>query len=109
MIARSGHNGGPPLEEPPAQACGRCKHCRHWKAPLAEEQRVYEWFRLGLSRRRVRQPAGFCDRVLWGHRKTPASSATTGEFGCQNFEPAPPPPPPRGGGFVTIWEKGRIV
>ncbi|MEN3213963.1 hypothetical protein PUR23_28675 [Methylorubrum populi] len=34
---------------------------------------------------------------------------TSGEFGCGNFEAVPPPPMPKGGGFVTIWQGGRIV
>ncbi|MET0528614.1 MAG: hypothetical protein ABW003_09760 [Microvirga sp.] len=110
MTDRVGHNGGPPLDTPTEPACGRCKHCRHWQAPPEGEQRAYEWFQLGLSRRRVRRPTGSCDRVLIGPRSTPAFSATTAEFGCRNFEAAPPPPPlPRGGGFVTIWEGGRIA
>lgn len=49
---RSGHNGGPPLEDAsPDQGC--CKQCRRWRAPPEGEQRAYEAFRLGLSRRRV--------------------------------------------------------
>jgi hypothetical protein len=36
-------------------------------------------------------------------------SATTAEFGCRNFAASPPKPPSEGGGFVTIWECGRIV
>jgi hypothetical protein len=29
--------------------------------------------------------------------------------GCRIFPPAPTRPPTVGGGFVTIWESGRIV
>lgn len=104
-----GHNGGPPLDESADPLSGRCKHCRRWQAPPESEQRAYEHFRLGLSRRRVKRPAGSCDRVLIGNRTTPAFSATTAEFGCRNFEPAPPKPAPTGHGFVTIWEAGKIV
>lgn len=105
----SGHNGGPPFEEPADQHLGRCKHCLHWQAPPEAERRAHESFRLGLSRRRVKRPAGSCDRVLLGNRTTPVFSATTAEFGCRNFVPAPPKPPSEGGGFVTIWESGRVV
>jgi hypothetical protein len=104
-----GHNGGPSLEEPADTRPGQCKHCRHWKAPSEGEQHAHEAFRLGLSRRRVRRPTGACDRVLIGNSRVPAFSAMVGEFGCRNFEAAPPPPMPKGGGFVTIWQGGRIV
>lgn len=104
-----GHNGGPPLEEPVVSTSGRCRDCRHWRAPPEEEERAYEFFRLGLSRRRARRPTGACDRVVITVGRPPAFSATTGEFGCVNFEAKPAPPAPRGGGFVTIWEDGRIV
>ncbi|MCP1556821.1 UNVERIFIED_ORG: hypothetical protein M2438_005323 [Methylobacterium sp. SuP10 SLI 274] len=109
MTARVGHNGGPALGELADTRPGRCKHCRHWMAPSDEEQRAYEWFHLGLSRRRVRRPTGACDRVLVGNNPRPAFSATSAEFGCDNFEAAPPLPIPRGGGFVTIWQDGRIA
>jgi hypothetical protein len=105
----SGHNGGPPLENDHVGRPGQCRHCVHWTAPPESEQRAYESFRLGLSRRRVKRPAGSCDRVLLGGRTTPAFSATTAEFGCRNFDPAPPKPIVRGSAFVTIWEKDRIV
>ncbi len=105
----AGHNGGPPLDAPADQHLGRCKHCLHWQAPPEGERRAYESFCLGLSRRRVKRPAGSCDRVLLGNRTTPVFSATTAEFGCRNFAPSPPKPPTAGGGFVTIWESGRIV
>lgn len=88
---RLGHNGGPPLEEPSSEARGRCRDCRHWHAPPETEQRAYEWFRLGLSRRRVRRPTGACDRVVLSAGRAPAFSATTAEFGCINFEAKPPP------------------
>lgn len=104
-----GHNGGPPLDEPGSDARGRCRDCRHWRAPPDTEQRAYEWFRLGLSRRRVRRPTGACDRVVLSASRAPAFSATTAEFGCINFEAKPPPPQPKGGGFVTIYDGGRVV
>jgi hypothetical protein len=67
-----GHNGGPPLEEPTAIVSGRCKHCRHWHAPPeGEQQRAYEAFRIGLSRRCVKRPTGSRDCVLFGLRCTP--------------------------------------
>jgi hypothetical protein len=109
VTAPRGHNGGPALDESAAPRLGRCKHCRHWKAPSEGERQAYEWFQLGLSRRRVRRPTGACDRVLFGNNPKPSFSATSGEFGCANFEAAPPPAILKGGGFVTIWQGGRIV
>lgn len=109
MTGRLGHNGGPVLDEPAERPGGLCKHCLHWKAPSEAEQQAYESFRLGLSRRRVARPAGACDRVLLGARLVPLFSATAAEFGCRNFEASPPKPMTKGGGFVTIWEGGRVV
>lgn len=109
MTGGPGHNGGPPLDEPADHRPGLCRHCWRWKAPPEEEQRSYELFRLGLSRRRVRRPSGTCDRGLLGNRTTPVFSATDAGFGCRNFEAAPLLPVARGGGFVTIWENGRVV
>ncbi len=103
-----GHNGGPPLNQD-TQAGGRCRDRRHWRAPPEAESRAYEFFWLGLSRRRVRQPAGACDRVVLSAGRPPAFSATTAEFGCINFDARPPDPRPRAGGFVTIYEAGRVV
>ncbi|HAU77112.1 hypothetical protein G3A56_20400 [Rhizobium oryzihabitans] len=105
----SGHNGGPPLDGPDARQDGRCKNCIHWHAPPEREQRDYENFRLGLSRRRVKRPSGTCDRVLLVGRTSTVFSATTADFCCRNFEAKPPMPRPSGGGFVTIWKNGRIV
>jgi hypothetical protein len=102
------HNGGPPLSDPPP-ADGRCKHCRHWKAPPEQEQQAYERFSLGLARRRVRLPTGSCDRVSVGSHKLPAFAATSADFGCGNFEARPVPPRPAGGGYVKVSEDGRIV
>jgi hypothetical protein len=104
-----GHNGGPALEEPVGTRPGQCKHCRHWRPPPEGERQAYEAFRLGHSRRRVRRPTGACDRVLIGNNPRPAFSATVGEFGCRNFQAAPLAPMPKGGGYVTIWQGGRIV
>lgn len=111
MTGRSppGHNGGPPLDAPTDRRPGLCKHCRHWQPPPDAEQKAYEYFRLGLSRRRVKRPSGSCDRVLFGNSSQAAFSATSADFGCRNFEPSPPRPRPAGGGFITIWENDRIV
>lgn len=103
------HNGGPPLEDPVPAPQGRCRDCRHWEPPPESLERDYEWFRLGLSRRRVKRPTGFCDRVLLGNSDIPAFSGTVGSFSCRNFEPAPPRPQPEGRGFVTIWQGDRIA
>ena len=67
---KPGHNGGPPLADPVDRRSGQCKHCIHWDAPPENEQRAYEWFRLSLSRRRVKHPSGACDRVLLPGRKS---------------------------------------
>ncbi|WP_323042983.1 hypothetical protein [Gemmobacter sp.] len=104
-----GHNGGPPLDDPASDRPGRCRDCRHWTPPPEGLERDYEAFRLGLSRRRIKRPTGFCDRVLLGNSKIPAFSGTAGNFSCRNFEPAPPKPAPRGRGFVTIWVGNRVV
>ncbi|MDH1271726.1 hypothetical protein N5C81_29545 [Rhizobium pusense] len=106
---KPGHNGGPPLDEPVDRRSGQCKHCVHWDAPPENEQRAYEWFRLGLSRSRVKRPSGTCDRVLLPGRKSTVFSATAAEFGCLNFEAKPLPARSAGGGFVTIWRNGRIA
>jgi len=37
----SGHNGGPPLDEPSDHRPGLCKHCIHWQAPPDNQQRAY--------------------------------------------------------------------
>ena len=86
-----------------------CKYCRHWLPPPDGEISVYEFFRLGLSRRRVKRPSGACDRVLM-RRGTPlAFSATADTFGCINFLARPSDPVPCGRGFVTIYVGDRIV
>jgi len=107
-----GHNGGPALDEddtsgPPVPHY--CKYCRHWSPPTDEEVRAYEWFRLGLSRRRAKRPSGACDRVLMRSGGPLSFAATTDTFGCLNFSAKPPPLIPRGRGFVTIYEGDRIV
>lgn len=104
-----GHNCGPPLEDPRVEALGRCRDCQHWNAPPEAEQRAYEWFRLGLLKRRARRPSGGCDRVVLSRGRAPVFAATVAEFGCCNFEPKPAPPEPTGGGYVTIYEAGRVV
>lgn len=107
----AGHNGGPPLDDEPVSHIRTCRWCRHWSAPSEWEERAYEYFRLGLSRRRVKRPSGACDRVLMAPGKPLAFSATVAEFSCLNFEARPLPPVeiPRRGGFVTIYEGDRIV
>lgn len=106
-----GDNGGPPLDDEPVATIRTCRWCRHWSAPSEREQRDYEHFRLGLSRRRVKRPSGACDRVRMAPGKPLAFSATVAEFSCLNFaaKPLPPVAMPRRGGFVTIYEGDRIV
>lgn len=107
----TGHNGGPPLDGEPYYGPRTCRWCRHWSAAPASEEQAYEWFRLGLSRRRVRRPTGTCDRVKLAPDKPLAFSASTPEFSCLNFaaKPLPPVAMPRRGGFVTIYEGDKIV
>ncbi len=106
-----GHNGGPSLDDeekgPPVPRY--CKYCRHWSPPPDSEVSAYEFFRLGLSRRRVKRPSGSCDRVLMREGKPLAFSATTDTFGCLNFLGKPPAPIVQGRGFVTIYEGDRVV
>jgi len=106
-----GHNGGPPLDDDPPSTIRTCRWCRHWSPPSEWEERAYEYFRLGLSRRRVKRPSGACDRVKMAPNKPLAFSATVAEFSCLNFEATPRPPIeiPRRGGFVTVWEGDRIA
>jgi len=108
----SGHNNGPPLDDDgPVSTVRTCRSCKHWSAPSEREERDYEYFRLGLSRRRVKRPTGACDRVKLAPDKPLAFSATVGEFSCLNFEAKPQPPVaiPRRGGFVTIYDGDQIV
>ncbi|MGE0854148.1 MAG: hypothetical protein AB7O44_31815 [Hyphomicrobiaceae bacterium] len=107
---RPGQNSEPLPDEPAADSWpGQCKHCRHWQAPSEREQHAFERFRLGLTRRRVKRPAGSCDRFLLGEGTTPVFSTTMAEFGCRNFAAAPPKAVPKGSAFVTISQHGRIV
>lgn len=103
-----GHNGGPPLDEPVDRRSGQCKHCIHWDAPPENEQRAYEWFHLGLSRRRVKRPSGTCDRVLPPGRKTPCSRLPRPSSDALTSRRSRSRPLDRGD-FVTIWRNGRIA
>ncbi|OHT20097.1 hypothetical protein [Edaphosphingomonas haloaromaticamans] len=108
----AGHNNGPPLDDDdPAATIRTCRWCRHWSPPTEREEREYEHFRLGLSRRRVKRPSGACDRVLMAPGKPLAFSATVAEFSCLNFAARPllPVEKPRRSGFVTIYEGDKIV
>ena len=106
-----GDNGGPPIDdEPPVLPSGaKCRLCRHWMAPPEADERAYDFFRLGLSRRRVKRPAGSCDRVILSWGKRPSFSAPAGESVCWNYEEKPPAPRAKGGGFVTIYRNGRVA
>lgn len=106
-----GHNNGPPLDDDPPATIRTCRWCRHWSPPSERQERDYDHFRLGLSRRRVKRPSGACDRVLMAPGRPLAFSATVAEFSCLNFaaRPLPPRDMPRRGGFVTIYEGDRIV
>ncbi|MFA7386855.1 MAG: hypothetical protein WCZ87_04255 [Thiohalobacteraceae bacterium] len=101
----------PTLDDEPAATIRTCRWCRHWAPPPEWQERVYEQFRFGLSHRRVKRPAGSCDRVLMSPGKPLAFSATVGEFSCLNFvaKPLPPVEIPRRGGFVRIYEGEDVV
>jgi hypothetical protein len=107
----AGHNNGPPLDDDPPATIRTCRWCRHWSPPSEREERDYEYFRLGLSRRRVKRPSGACDRVLTAPGKPLAFSSTVAEFSCLNFaaKPLPPVEIPRRGGFVRIYEGDEVV
>jgi hypothetical protein len=83
-----GHNGGPPLgDELMVHAPHYCRFCIHWSPPPEAEERDYERFQLGLSRRRVRRPTGYCVRVLRHLGNPSACSATVAKFSCLYFSP----------------------
>lgn len=108
MTSGRGHNGGPPLDEP-VTVPRQCRWCRYWRPPPEAEARAYEYYRLGLSRRRVKRAVGACDQVLLAPGKPLSFSATAPESCCLNFSPKPPVDHPSGGGFVTIHEDGRLL
>lgn len=62
-----------------------------------------------LLRRSVRQPTGACDRVSIDTNPRPSFAATNGEVSFANLEAVPPLSMPKVGGYVTIWQGGRIV
>lgn len=94
-----------------ADGAGSIRAAERIIARFEREERDYEHFRLGLSRRRVKRPSGTCDRVKMAPNKPLAFSATVAEFSCLNFEvkALPPVEIPGHGGFVTIYEGDRIV
>ncbi|MAM75885.1 MAG: hypothetical protein CMO29_18985 [Tistrella sp.] len=105
-----GHNGAPP--EPPARLPygASCAHCQHWTAPSERDVRDYEAFQRGVTKRRVKEPSGFCHRILHSPRGRPAAGGCVGRSFCFNFEEDTRPKPEQDRrGFVTIYEGGRIV
>lgn len=107
-----GHNGGPPLddERPVLRADWACARCAHWKPPSEREQSDYRMFQIGVTKRRVKEPSGICDRIMHRPGGPTAFGGTMGRSSCFNYEPAPPPPEPQDRrGFVTIWQGDRIV
>lgn len=108
--AQIGHNGAPP--EPPARLPygANCARCQHWAAPSERDVRDYEAFQRGVTRRRVKEPSGFCHRILHSPRGTPAAGGCVGRSFCFNFEEDTRPKPEQDRrGFVTIYEGGRII
>lgn len=105
-----GHNGAPP--EPLARRPygASCAHCQHWAAPNERDVRDYEAFQRGVIKRRVKEPSGFCHRILHSPRGTPAAGGCVGRSFCFNFEEDTRPKPAHDRrGFVTIYEGDRIV
>ncbi|MDH2228075.1 MULTISPECIES: hypothetical protein [Hyphomicrobiales] len=104
-----GHNSR--AAEPPLLPSGAsCARCQYWSSPSERETQDYEAFRLGLARRRVKEPSGACDRVLLRWNGSPTFAATVARSRCFNFaERETPLPVVDRRGFVTIYENGRIV
>ena len=106
-----GHNQPPEATAPtptlPASA--RCAMCRHWKPPSEAEESAYRSFALGVSKRRVREPSGSCDRVMHRPGGPISFAGTVGRSRCFNFEEKPPAKRRRGAAFVTIYEGNRIA
>lgn len=104
-----GHNSRA-AEPPLLSSWASCARCQHWSPPSERETRAFEAFRLGLSRRLVKEPSGACDRVLLRWNGSPAFAATVARSRCFNFaEQQAPAPSDHRRGFVTIYEAGRIV
>jgi hypothetical protein len=105
-----GHNGAP--SEPPRRLPHgpSCARCHHWEAPHDRDIRDHEAFQRGVSKRRVREPAGFCHRILHSPNGYPAAGGCVARSFCFNYEDDQRPKPEQGRrGFVTIYEGGRIV
>lgn len=105
-----GHNR-PPEDAPrrlPRDGC--CARCEHWNPPSERDQADYRAFALGISKRRVKEPSGSCDRVLLNPTGRTAFAGTVARTCCFNFEERSTPidAGPRRG-FVTIYEGDRIV
>lgn len=79
-----GHNSRA-AEPPLLPSWASCARCQHWNPPSDQETRDYDLFRLGLARRRVREPRGACDRVMLRWNGPSAFSATVGRSRCFNF------------------------
>ena len=111
-----GDNGGPPLDDParPSQAHAprpydaACSRCLHWKPPTAREESDYRAWQGGYGRR-VKEPSGYCRRILHRPGGHTASGGTMGRNSCHNFEEKPCQEPKWGRGFVTIWQGDKIV
>ena len=54
-----------------------------------------------LEHRRAKRPAGSCNRLLLGNRRTLVFSSTTAEFCCRNFAPPPPKAAHKGNAFAA--------
>jgi len=104
-----GHNQPPPDLAQGLSASASCARCRHWSPPSEAEESAYRAFALGVSKRRVREPSGSCDRVMHRPGGPISFAGTLGRSRCFNFEEKPPERPRRGAAFVTIYEGNRIA
>lgn len=114
----TGHNGGPPLDGvgPHRSASNTCGRCRFWHPPAAADVEARRRWELGLSRRRVREPSGYChDQPRHDPRSAVrVSGATPAHHSCANWrqKPAPVPAPAspgQGQSWVTIYKGDRVV
>ena len=113
-----GDNGGPrlddqaptpPIHSPRPQGAA-CSRCLHWIPPTERKESDYRAWQGGYGRR-VKEPSGYCHRILHRPGGHTATGGTMGRSFCYNFEekPAREPEWGRGRAFVTIWQGDKIV
>ena len=105
------------MSGPPERPAGReaqhpdrcCRYCRHWHAPAATLLAAYDAFREGITKRPVKQPAGYCDRVLVIEGRPVSFSTTAAGFSCFNFEMIEPLQTTPDNGTIIIYEGDQIL